>query len=566
MHALSLSPQARRLALLTAIWLALLALLAGLGLAGFRVGLGVRPLGEDHVWLYHMQQSKGVELAQEFWKHVNDRNPLVPYWYLAAKPIIVRNDFGLYALRRATDLACALCVFLLVNRLGRGRHVHFAFACAVLTLLWNFNSYREHLLWPLLGALCVSLVSLWAYCKYIDGGRTQGSYLAWSLLLYLFAIGTYTLQASACLAVFPLALFRPDDRPVGTKGWLTRIGRAALDTSFYFAALAIFLLIWKTTSRSVADYGVSPVRSFEQLAKVLQTALWHHAYTFVLTNVWRNWPALLLAPLSIASLAAFTVLLRRSRRTDEPGAGLATTAAYTLMVTTAVAASTLFVESTTTIWYPGSRIVMLQQVFQPLLYCSLLFVVVAALSRWSRNFVAVGEATALGVLCTGAVLAGLEYNRSQHELCDTDKRFLTCLKKAVPTFPLPTHMIVQAEGAGDLPYWRILAHRYIQTHYHTQHVNLRVLDKGPTLHTHDSFNDVIFGPDDRGVQLLKGDQYVGWVPYADVLFLRYDGREVTVLEQFTPDDLAGYRVGFQRDTPARSKHPAVTRRLSRQDP
>jgi hypothetical protein len=46
--------------------------------------------------------------------------------------------------------------------------------------------------------------------------------------------------------------------------------------------------------------------------------------------------------------------------------------------------------------------------------------------------------------------------------------------------------------------------------------------------------------------------YPAWIPYQNVLFVKYDGQNWTRVEQLTAEELAGYRVRFERGTPVRN--------------
>src|SRR5262249_2034875 len=151
----------------------------------------------------------GAALPKAFWL-LNDRNPLSPWWYVAFSPVIEAGPSGLFLLRRLIDPFLACSTFLLIHRLSRGRHVAFPFSCSLVVLAWTFSSYLDHVTWNFLGALGLNLLSIWAFCAYVDGGRRNHHLVVASLVLFLVSIGTYTLQAGGALAIAWVSLIRSD--------------------------------------------------------------------------------------------------------------------------------------------------------------------------------------------------------------------------------------------------------------------------------------------------------------------------------------------------------------------
>jgi hypothetical protein len=189
------------------IWLSYLIILGLLQLCGFSFGFMVWPMGEDRNWLGFMMDGPGVQMTHEFWK-IEDRNPLSPWWWLSASPIINAADCGIYIVRKLIDPFLAIITFLLLDRLGRQKMRTFAFCVALLVLMWNFSAYFEQIMWNFLGALGFSLLAIFFYCRYLDEKREHPRDLAIAMLCYLIAIATYTLQSGAIIAIALLGLFR----------------------------------------------------------------------------------------------------------------------------------------------------------------------------------------------------------------------------------------------------------------------------------------------------------------------------------------------------------------------
>jgi hypothetical protein len=551
---------------LVGCWLAGNALLLLLQALGRGVGFHVWPMGEDHNWVWLLRACTSKQLPSAFWQ-IDGRNPLSPYWWLAVRPLVLCDWFpGLFVVRRFIDLFLTVSVFAFLSRLGGGRHLFFAFCCALLTLLWNFNAYREMILWNFLGALGLSVLSLWSYCKYLDSERGNGFYLGSSLLLYLLAIGTYTLQASAFLAVFALGLVRTPVRPPSARAWWKQAQLAALDGCLFAATFGIFWLIWVASSPymfQMPNAGL-PSRGLAsgQMLEALRKAWWHPSYSELIALTRLHWapPALALAAaVGLPCLAGVIEWARREAGRGEAGDGpgsLYKTLALTGVVILALSASTLALEASSEIWIPGTRTIMVQQVCHPLLYVGLLFAAVSPLSAFSKRLV--GPATLAGVsfLAWGALLVGLEYNRELTALTRGDKRFLAALREQLPRVDQPTTILLLKTDDSAVHRWVHLGFRLVQNCYRNRLIDLQFLLPGPAVSSCSGRNTMLFASDERGVTLQTPDGKVSQVPYSQLLFASYTAGKVTFRQSVPLDELNGYQVGVLRTEPIRSLHPA----------
>src|SRR6516165_9932500 len=91
----------------------LVALIAALGALGFGAGLNISPIGEDYNWIDMLRRGDGADAARLLWA-IDHRNPLSPWWYIAARPIILNFDFGLLALRYGTAVVLAISTYYMV--------------------------------------------------------------------------------------------------------------------------------------------------------------------------------------------------------------------------------------------------------------------------------------------------------------------------------------------------------------------------------------------------------------------------------------------------------------------
>src|ERR1700733_6472938 len=298
---LTLSTKNCLLAILV-VWLGCLVAFFTLQLCKTGLGLEVWPMGEDRVWINLLQNNHGAGVARAFWM-INDRNPLSPWWYIAAGPIILGNDYGIYFVRKLVDLVLASITFLLIDQLGKKQQRAFALTCAILVSLWNFSFYyNEQIMWNFLMALGLTTSSVLFYVKFLDAGRKQGRYLALSLLLYFAAFCTYSIQCGAVLANFCLALLRKSDGDT----FFVRLRGALWDGGIFASLFALYLLSWATTSRPVSESYALHTRLFKkQFLPSFQSLIWQADYSNFLAQIVANWPPLVLTLSAIGFFALF---------------------------------------------------------------------------------------------------------------------------------------------------------------------------------------------------------------------------------------------------------------------
>src|SRR5260370_15804293 len=135
----SIPPHTKYVLLLMGIWLVRFMVLGVLQVTtSTGVGLNVWPCGEDMNWLCLMEEKTGTSLPKTLWA-LDNRNPLSPWWYVLARPLLTaESGYGFFVARRVADLACCLSVFILLHRLGRERPGFNAVACALMTLVRHF--------------------------------------------------------------------------------------------------------------------------------------------------------------------------------------------------------------------------------------------------------------------------------------------------------------------------------------------------------------------------------------------------------------------------------------------
>ncbi len=576
----SLQPHTKYVLLLMGIWLVRFMVLGVLQLTtNTGVGLNVWPCGEDVNWLCLMEEKTGTSLPKTLWA-LDNRNPLSPWWYVLARPLLTaESGYGFFVARRVADLACALSVFILLHRLGRERHGFFAFACALLTLLWNFGSRFDNVIWVFLGALCLSLLSLWAYCKYVDTDRKKGRYLALSLIFYLLAIGTYTLQASAFLPVFVLALFRPPGRPDTLRAWRRRFLRAVGDVALFAGIFAIFLLLWIATSGpwfAMESCSLSLVS--RQLKQALQQVLWHESNGKLLRSLASNWKISYLLYVGLGGMAFFAFLVGRiafgkpwpkcqdGGETHPEGIrSLGGVLGYTAAVIFGISALTVFVESVSPIWFPGTRTPMLEQVLQPLLYGSVLFGVTCFGTRL-RTLARILRWAGVSALSAAILLVSLEYNRVQNWTTVHFKRWIVgCVHELDPSVNRPMNIVIKLNTMGGRPYDPVITRHYIQQVFHARGLNVVLLQKRTPVSAWLGTTVASFRPDDQGLYMCAADGKKRLISYSDVILAQNDGK-TTLLKSLAAADLEGFEAEFARAQPLAAAELPLMRVYARRLP
>jgi hypothetical protein len=173
------------------------------------------------------------------------------------------------------DLLCGLAVYSVVVTLGGAACVRWAIAASGLTMLWTCSQMVGQIHWTMLLAMALGLWSVVAYIRFLKEDRREVAWYALSLVLYLTAIATYSLQASVVLSVAALGMRR--------AGWR----RGLVDAAPFAALLGLFCLIW-ATSGTVPHVGSR--YTVAKLAKSLSFLVWDPIYHEIPAELWRLQP------------------------------------------------------------------------------------------------------------------------------------------------------------------------------------------------------------------------------------------------------------------------------------
>lgn len=522
--------------LLLLLWLAYLVLLGLLRRAGLDYGFKIGPQREDLNWMDFFLDSSGSGVAQVFWK-LDGRNPLSPWWYVLAEPLIRRSPYGLHVASMVINPFLACCSYLLLDQLARGRAKAFAFSVALVVMLWTFTSSYSHIQWNFYGAAGFTLLSLYFYCRYLDSDRAQASGFVLALICYLVAISTYTLQTGAVIGVFFLALMRT------SEPWLKRIKGGIFDCAAFATVFALFSLIWSATTPFHHSVFFEPdLFLFLDQAK---QSIWLLVSSPILAQHWQDatnqWTMENLLAVFVAAFAVFAAILVGVAKLfkDDGKAPIV----WVLVVLAALSVPTMMLEATSSIWVPGARSPMIQPVFQPLLWVGTAFAL-SVLLRSGRMAAWIPVIACAGIAAFVMVLA-LPFNQrlvqtTYHQL--NLAKQLKALSVNVPEGTNRYYVVRVTSKDRFSAVSPLLAERnlgvYGRTMLGKKGLRLYILsDSAASCEPRIEYADdaVSIGPAKAGS--------------AEVLTLVYDGKALSVPSVITESDLSGTCVTWKRSRP-----------------
>ena len=285
-------------------WSALIATMLVLQTLGLDFGFNLWPIGEFRNWLEFLQDGPGYNAAKLFWA-LDHRNALSPWWYLAARPLIDAVPAAPLVLHLLIGLFVGIAAYLLMAELTSSRP--FALSVGILSSLFIPNVYRDEVIWNFVGALGFTLVCIWLFAMFCRD-RGKSGYLAASYLAWFVAIATYTIQTGAMGGIFFVAL----RQRLATASWARAVFGAALDTLPYAGLLALYVMIWLTTSPVGVPSAFTLQFSFAALAQSMAFGVWNDHYHFFW--IWlTSADSRLMFVIFALLVAALLLLLRRVR-------------------------------------------------------------------------------------------------------------------------------------------------------------------------------------------------------------------------------------------------------------
>ena len=553
------SPNAADIFLIFASLAGFLIVIAALGALGFGVGFKIGPIGEDYNWIDMLQRGPGAETARLLWAY-DHRNPLSPWWYIAARNLILSFDAGLLVLRYTIAAVLALSSYFLVLAVAGRSARPFALALAVLIVFWMANRFTEQIIWNFQGALAASMLSIAAYARFIAKARRPYHLYALSLVLWFFAFATYTLQSGAVVAIGYLALRQDptrarDDLVNAPASLVERLGRAVLDVSPYVVLFGLFILIWETTMTPFAEQ--LPLEfHVASLVRSLKEGFWNSDFAIFYNRV-RSvpHPFMFVAAAGLCAGVLFWALQRRESRSaaEVPGVTWGTLVDV-LVVFTSLALPTVLLESSSEMFGPGTRWPMIYQVTTPLVRLVIIAALVLLVSRtrwaWGPQLWNGAVALAAGI----GALFSLSDNWVQNAIISNETFIRNSMQRLVAEDlavgrNAPSQVLLMLDQPNR-KWWRssdevspVIARVWLRG----QDTSFRLVPWFPSLGSQYSWWRIRFGPDSEGIENARVGG--GSVPYQQIDILHVSGRTARRVRQLDQQDLVGFDIEWARDKP-----------------
>ena len=439
--------------IITSCWLLLIAILLVLQKLGYDFGFHVWPIGEVRNWLMFLHDQAGVGAAKLFWS-VDNRNALAPWWYLAARPLIAHQHAAFLILHLAMGLIAGLSSYLLVQEALSARGRLFAVSLGILVSLFIVNVYRDDIVWTQVGALSCTLLSVWTFLRSQTVERNATTWRGLSLVLWLVALSTYTIQCGAVVAIFVLSLRRNiDTGELRPQKCFRAASMAIVDVMPYVAILLIYYMIWITSSAPQFSSVMTLQFSFSQMISSLISGIWHSDYLAFWVWARDSGPAINAGVFMLTVLAVAWIL----QFVREPRQLMLQWRDFFLLtaIGLSVVGPTVILESSSNIFVPGTRWRMVMQFWVPLAFCLVLLCTLKVLKLaepWRGRIWRIGIACGAG----GAVVLALGFNRTQVLYTRAETGFFDALKAVVSSdrasgAPFPRYYLIRLDAS--MPYF-----------------------------------------------------------------------------------------------------------------
>lgn len=536
------------LAIIVGAWIMLLTAFLVLGRAGYGTGLMISPMGEDQNWIALLQDGTAGTIANNFWK-IDGRNPLSPWFYIAARPLILRIANGLALLQYAAGLSLGLATYALLRLLaGRGGRWLAVFT-TVIVVVNQANAYFDHIIWSFQLALCFSIASIVFYVLFLRTERRWILAYGISLCFWCLSFYSYTLQSGAVVAIVACQITY-----IGVIGWRTHLTSGGLsiqqikgripilfDIVPYVVTFIIFLLTWIT---AVPPGGGFPyVFSFARLISSLQAGIFHQDIILMFQVTKLSHFAAWYAVIGLLLAASLTGLICRVvPRSKEPGA---CRYFFIALVVVSIALPTLLVESGGADWPPGSRWRMIYQMTTPVLMLSITgFVLASFPTRFNQPILTIA---AFAILVTSLVFS-LAYNERQVSLTNSERVVREAMREAIAERSTesnagPLFVLLEVDDTFQwLPY-ESLRRSYMKSWFPGANVEYRILASSGYLPSNPT--RLAFKP--QGI-VAVGDSTE--FPYDRVVLLQASGKSVSRSYRISRQEVISHYGDWQvsRDT------------------
>jgi len=531
--------------------------IALLGALGYGTGFDVFPIGEDNNWVDILQRGEGTNAARLSWA-IDSRNPLSPWWYIAARPIILRFEAGLLALRYGMAAVLALSSYCMVVTVAGRQSRLFALGLGILVTFWMSNRFTDQIIWNFQGALAASLISVAAYAEFLRNERRSYLLYAVSIISWFIAFASYTIQCGAVLAIGYLALRRTSNQHPRDRSWIFHQVRVAIaDTTPYFVLLGLFLLLWQTTiNQAVADalagsLHFSPTALVNSLREGV-SGDFAISYGRVMDSP--DIIAFICTAAGFSALTFISLLWRRRRSEIQPTVIAVPNLIDFCLVLVCIASPTIALESSSSIWSPGTRWPMIYQVTTPaLLLAVATIILVTVIPRASLRYKlwSAGVSVAVGI---GGLFA-LAHNQLQVEITRNEKfvrdSLVRMISEDLAAGHRPPLQVLLMLDPVSRSRWRsldVLSQVIARVWLRREDISFRLIPWGPPQDSRfASWWPIRFGSDLDGVGNAK--QWRGSLPYENVRILAVTGRTARRISTADRDDFKGWEVKWRRDQP-----------------
>ena len=406
------------IAIIVIVWATLIATMLALQAMGFEFGFDLWPVGEFRNWIEFLRNGHGYGAAKLFWE-VDNRNALSPWWYLAARPLIDAVPTAPLILYLMANLFVGIAAYLLLAELTRSRA--FALTVGILSAPFIANVFRDGVIWNLVAALGCTLLSIWLFALFVDDRRRTG-YLIASYLFWFVAISTYTIQIGGVCAVFLVST----RQRLAVMSWPNAIFGALIDAFPFAGFLALYLMLWITTSSVGVPAAINLQFSFDALTESIAFGIWNEHYQFFWIWLIAAGPKLMILVFGFLILTML-LLLHRNQCADYAKPTMKSLG-FVFLIGVCVVGPTIGVETLSDQLTPGTRWPMVMQFWSPFVFSILVFTTMHAVPDrfwWPLWRGLIASAAAF------VILLGVGFNRTQVRQVRQERAFFTELQSIV---------------------------------------------------------------------------------------------------------------------------------------
>lgn len=524
------------------VWLALMATFLLLGRAGYGTGLLVPALGEDQNWTVLLQAPSLRDVANGFWK-LDGRNPLSPWFYILAKPLIAMPG-GISILHYLVSLLLGLATYTLLRTLLRGQHRWYVLSISVVVVVNQSNAYFDHIIWNFQLALSCTLLAISAYIHFLDSDRRAVWAYGISLVLWCAAFQTYTLQSGAIVAIGLLTLHRRLKRnaqglPAGGTELLRGLLSDFLDLAPFVFLFFMFIMVW--TTATPAGAGFAYTFALNRLVSSVGAGLAHPDLRLMSQVLALSSFAVVYVSVSVVFALAGTGLIGMVSRIGDERSITNEKILLAIAIFVAIAVPTIILEAGGADWPPGSRWRMIYQVTMPALLMSLVLIGVSSVRGRFANGVA---GLALFALLTVSVCFSLAHKERQVALAKSETKVRLAIQDALSSFAEPREKLLVLLQTENSFWWfasESLRGAYMRAWFPGAQIEYRVL-ADPT-HVASNPTRIVF----TAQGLKTAGEVDSLVPYRQVVLLSATGAQVLRRFELSREDAISHNGEWQLD-------------------